>query len=185
MTTSQELIAVQSVIAGDLPVIDDVMATTSSRENVESLEFDDFKLYEDPEFPATPGSVFREGTIPSNVNVEWKRPCEIVEQPYMYGDNFEQSDIMPGNLADCWFLSTCAAVAREPQLIHRIVPPNQLLYGEQYSGIVFARFWRMGQWVTVYFDDRLPVSADGKLLFARSSDKNEFWISLLEKAYAK
>jgi hypothetical protein len=43
----------------------------------------------------------------------------------------------------------------------------------------------MGQWITVYFDDRLPVSADGRILFARSSDKNEFWVSLLEKAYAK
>ena len=45
---------------------------------------------------------------------------EIVESPYMYADNHQQNDIMPGNLADCWFLSTCAAVAREPKLIYRV-----------------------------------------------------------------
>jgi hypothetical protein len=62
----------------NLPDFDEkVMAATVSQENVDSThnEFDEFRLYEDPEFPAVPSSVFREGSIPSNVNVEWKRPC--------------------------------------------------------------------------------------------------------------
>jgi len=31
----------------------------------------------------------------------------------------------------------------------------------------------------------LPCTPDGRLLFARSTDPNEFWIALLEKAFAK
>ena len=34
-------------------------------------------------------------------------------------------------------------------------------------------------------DDYLPINKDGRPLFAKSSDPNEFWSALMEKAYAK
>lgn len=34
-------------------------------------------------------------------------------------------------------------------------------------------------------DDRLPVSAGDRLVFARCKNPGEFWVPLLEKAYAK
>ena len=34
-------------------------------------------------------------------------------------------------------------------------------------------------------DDRLPVDVFGNLLCSHSNSKDEFWISLLEKAYMK
>jgi hypothetical protein len=64
------------------------------------------------------------------------------------------------------------------------MPSYQPLHGDEYKGIVFARFWRFGKWETIYFDDRLPTMY-GRPLFAKSSDPDEFWISLLEKGYAK
>lgn len=37
----------------------------------------------------------------------------------------------------------------------------------------------------VVIDDRLPVSHSGELLCSHSSNRDEFWVSLIEKAYMK
>ena len=41
------------------------------------------------------------------------------------------------------------------------------------------------KWLQIEIDDRLPVSHSGELLCSHSSNRDEFWVSLIEKAYMK
>lgn len=42
-----------------------------------------------------------------------------------------------------------------------------------------------GEWVPVIVDDWIPCESPTKPAFATSRKENEFWVSILEKAYAK
>ncbi len=66
----------------------------------------------------------------------------------------------------------------------QIIPANQVLLGPRYNGLIRFNFWRFGEWVMVIIDDRLPT-LKGKLIYGQSKDPEEFWVPLLEKAYAK
>ncbi|XP_056612077.1 calpain-1 catalytic subunit-like [Triplophysa dalaica] len=116
-------------------------------------------------------------------DVVWKRPKEICEFPQFIVDGATRLDILQGYLNDCWFLSAVASLSLYPSLMERVVPPGQS-FQQGYNGCFFFQFWQYGEWCKVQVDDRLPMR-DGQLMFLKSSNKNEFWSSLLEKAYAK
>ena len=56
-----------------------------------------------------------------------------------------------------------------------------------YKGVFHCRFWRLGKWEDVYIDDRLPIRKDSNRPWGSfsSTDNNEMWVSLMEKAFAK
>lgn len=60
---------------------------------------------------------------------------------------------------------------------------------DQFSrGLVGVRFFKEGMWWDVAIDTYLPCRTDFRPpipVFARNKDPNEFWMSLMEKAYAK
>ncbi|XP_033096538.1 calpain-1 catalytic subunit-like [Anneissia japonica] len=79
-------------------------------------------------------------------------------------------------------MNALAAITLAPKVLNFVCPEQS--FSENYKGIFRFRFWRFGKWNEVVIDDRLPT-LDGKLLFSRSLSKDEFWVSLMEKALAK
>ncbi|CAE1272195.1 CAPNN [Acanthosepion pharaonis] len=140
-------------------------------------------LFEDPEFPADNSSLFFDENAPTRGNIEWKRPKEICDDPKFLIEGASRFDVKQGELGDCWLLAAVASLTIDQKLLFRVVPQDQN-FEESYTGCFRFRFWHQGEWIEVVVDDRIPTYYD-QLIYMHSTEKNEFWSALLEKAYAK
>ncbi|XP_055380828.1 calpain-A-like [Condylostylus longicornis] len=162
---------------------------SSRRSRVEIQDYESLKnkcldngsLFEDPLFPASDESLLFSRR--SDRYFEWLRPHEISNSPQFFVEGYSRFDIQQGELGDCWLLAATANLTQDSNLFFRVVPPDQS-FEDNYAGIFHFCFWQYGKWVDVVIDDRLPTYR-GKLMYMNSTDKNEFWSALLEKAYAK
>ncbi|CAG5115737.1 unnamed protein product, partial [Candidula unifasciata] len=111
---------------------------------------------------------------------------EISENPVFADEGTTYNDVDQGDLGNCWFLSSvcCLAVSPHKDLLSRVIPSGQG-FGPEYTGKFSFRFWQYGVWQEVVVDDRLPTY-DGKLIYGKNREKeHEYWVPLVEKAYAK
>jgi calpain len=143
------------------------------------------KLFEDPDFPAVNTSIFYSKTPPKPF--EWKRPTEITPDAEFVVGGASRFDVQQGELGDCWLLAATSCLCQYPDLFNKVVPSednHSFNPADGYCGIFRFRFWTFGKWTEVVVDDRLPTY-NGRLVFLHSAQKNEYWSSLFEKAYAK
>ena len=98
----------------------------------------------------------------------------------MFLDTLEPTDIRPGVLGDEWFLSALALLAERPALIERLFITKEV----NELGIYRMKICKNGEWQVVTVDELTPCYPQGPPLFATGA-KNELWVTLLEKAYAK
>jgi len=134
------------------------------------------RKWEDSSFPPNRKSL---GSVSVSIS-EWKRPCEIVQNPDLFVDGVDEGDVVQGALGNCWFLSALSVLAQEG--IKKI--ESLFVCAQPKLGFYGLRFFKDNEWRVVFVDDRLPVKG-GKPAFGGGQDPREFWVALLEKAYAK
>ncbi|CAL4066643.1 unnamed protein product, partial [Meganyctiphanes norvegica] len=91
--------------------------------------------FEDEDFPASIESIFFSERASDDAGIEWMRPNELVDEPKVFVDGVSRRDVIQGALGDCWFLSSCAAVARKSKLIQRI-PDSHDVDGQLNPGLI-------------------------------------------------
>nr|XP_021183445.2 calpain-A isoform X2 [Helicoverpa armigera] len=156
-------------------------ATYQDFKDIRSRCYAEGRLFEDPEFPAVDRSLYYKESLDRPIT--WLRPGQICDDPQLFVEGYSRFDVQQGELGDCWLLAAVANLTLHRKLFFQVVPDDQS-FDEEYAGVFHFRFWQYGRWVDVVIDDRLPTYR-GKLVFLHSSETNEFWSALLEKAYAK
>ncbi|KAK4469954.1 hypothetical protein MN116_007453 [Schistosoma mekongi] len=139
------------------------------------------KLFEDTEFPPNDRSLYFSQKPPKQI--QWLRPHEICSNPEFITGGASRFDVRQGELGDCWLLAAIACLSMDKNLFEQVVAVDQS-FTKEYCGLFRFHFWNYGEWKEVVVDDRLPTY-QRSLVYIHSTEKNEFWSALLEKAYAK
>ncbi|CAI2382659.1 unnamed protein product [Moneuplotes crassus] len=170
----------------------------------EHVDYDDDEMFTDPDFKAIPDSIYLQDDISKEEKkdfwiddnlqkVKWFRIKEIAEDDEwgfssLSYKKIDDMRICQGQLKDNWFLSALSILRTEDSLFQNLTCDKQFDRYRNYGLYVF-KFYKNGSSCYVIIDDKIPCleKSNGSRVpyFARSRYQNLFWVSLIEKAYAK
>jgi hypothetical protein len=78
-------------------------------------------------------------------------------------------------------LGSFSVLATRPELLKNLIVHDGIEHG-----FAVFQFFKNGKWQHVIIDTRIPYNSTQKVpLYGHNADQCEFWVPLMEKAYAK
>ena len=153
--------------------------------------------FKDPLFPPTANSLlgldssgnpvdskaYSEKAKNINTNeIGFFKAKEIFGDNYnLFSDKIEMGDVQQGSLGDCYFLSSVANICKFPNNVKKLFKQTS----KNEFGFYEISLFIDGKRQIVIVDDYLPAFKKSKKPCYAQSNKNEIWVMLLEKAWAK
>ncbi|XP_064410988.1 calpain-7 isoform X2 [Latimeria chalumnae] len=171
-----------------------VLRRTSKINNIEYVPFMSVDLKERFAFPVPFSDKYGKLALSPKQKAifsKWVRPDEICNNPTMIY-TVSSFSIKQTVVSDCSFIASLAISAAyerryNKKLITSIIYPQNKKGEPEYNpcGKYMVKLHVNGVPRKVIIDDYLPVDHGGELLCSYSNNKNELWVSLIEKAYMK
>jgi hypothetical protein len=155
------------------------------------------RLYEDTDFLGVKQSLYHDDTAPPVYDedvpyIVWCRPNQIYKNPCYFSDSVPDYPYccVQGTLPDETFMGVLMAVAayQNQDLLQNVFSSHPEDVNK--FGVYTCRFYVEGNWVDVITDSNIPCLRDSESgeftpAYSTSSNENELWVCLAEKAYAK
>ncbi|NXS83653.1 CAN7 protein, partial [Erpornis zantholeuca] len=114
---------------------------------------------------------------------KWVRPDDITNNPTMIY-TVSSFSIKQTIVSDCSFVASLAiSAAYERRYNKKLITRISCSLEQPIAGLIKVSICENNGQVII--DDQLPVDHSGELLCSYSNNKNELWVSLIEKAYMK
>nr|XP_033785929.1 calpain-7 isoform X2 [Geotrypetes seraphini] len=172
----------------------EVLRKTSKINGIEYVPFMSVDLRERFAFPMPFSDKFGKLALSPKQKAtfsRWVRPDDITNNPIMIY-TVSSFSIKQTIVSDCSFVASLAISAAyerrfNKKLITSIIYPQNKKGEPEYNpcGKYMVKLHINGVPRKVIIDDYLPVDHNGELLCSYSTNKNELWVSLIEKAYMK
>eukprot|EP01059_Diplonema_ambulator_P006839 TRINITY_DN16428_c0_g1_i1.p1 TRINITY_DN16428_c0_g1~~TRINITY_DN16428_c0_g1_i1.p1 ORF type:complete len:1030 (+),score=325.77 TRINITY_DN16428_c0_g1_i1:37-3090(+) len=166
----------------------------SAQEHIIELCVEHNARYVDLQFPPSADSLF-EGSGSHEAPVSWMRPQDFLISPALFKSDPSSANVVLGSLGDCAFIDSVmvlidAGRVNNGYLLKRLLAPplaDAAVANEQKLGIYRVSMCLNGWWNWHVVDSYLPMQngLHTKLAYASTKDRNELWLAILQKAYAK
>lgn len=164
----------------------------SFEENLHNVE-DKSQKYRDHEFPNNLNSLIGSFSAKALSNmgnsIKWWESLIWLSLDEIYGENNYKiftkggrpSDVIQGELPDCWVLASLSALAQRPGRISNLFKAKEV----NKEGFYEIALCDAGIWKTVKIDDYIPCCPETRKPVFAHGGKKKIWVHLVQKALAK